>query len=426
MRHALLADRADRILARLFPTRFRASAREGRHGRVGAPHLWRMQRAFQIDFLQRMGLDRQHHLLDLGCGTLRGGLPLIAYLSAGNYTGIDVRAEDGTLVRAVREGIVSSPAASGAFGTLNEWLRTGPLAYVHVRVGRTRRDEPLDAARAPSARARFVPTFDEAGKLVRMRVRRGARFATGDVVGTVNRFNHVHLNVGWPGEEVNPLGFRLVQFADTVAPTIARRGIRLFDETGQPLERRERGRLLVSGRVQIVVDAWDQADGNRPGRRLGLYSLGYQVLARDRSPMPGFETPLETIRFDRFAADADGPRRVYASGSGIPFYARRVTRFLYIVSNTLRDGVAAEGFWDTTALPPGDYTLRIHAADVQGNTAAANRDLPVTVVPAAVSPASLRDEGPAGATKVCRSVDRSRRTRENTRKTRGHGLARAL
>ena len=93
MRNALLAERADRLLARLFPTRFRATAREGRHGRVGAPHLWRMQRAFQIDFLQRMGLDRQHHLLDLGCGTLRGGLPLIGFLSAGNYTGIDVRAE---------------------------------------------------------------------------------------------------------------------------------------------------------------------------------------------------------------------------------------------------------------------------------------------------------------------------------------------
>jgi SAM-dependent methyltransferase len=39
------------------------------------------------------GLAKQHQLLDLGCGTLRGGLPLIAYLSAGNYTGIDVRAE---------------------------------------------------------------------------------------------------------------------------------------------------------------------------------------------------------------------------------------------------------------------------------------------------------------------------------------------
>src|SRR5262249_57461926 len=84
---AVLADRADRILARLFPTRFRAAAPEGRHGRVGAPHLWRMQRAFQIDFLQRMGLAKEPQLLDLGCGTLRGGLPLIAHPSAGHYTG---------------------------------------------------------------------------------------------------------------------------------------------------------------------------------------------------------------------------------------------------------------------------------------------------------------------------------------------------
>ncbi len=93
MRNAAIAHRADRILSRLFPTRFRAGVREGRHGRVGAPDLWRMQRAFQIDFLQRMGLAKQHRLLDVGCGTLRGGLPLITYLSAGNYTGIDVRAE---------------------------------------------------------------------------------------------------------------------------------------------------------------------------------------------------------------------------------------------------------------------------------------------------------------------------------------------
>jgi SAM-dependent methyltransferase len=52
-----------------------------------------MQRVFQIDFLQRVGLAKQHQLLDLGCGTLRGGLPLIGYLSAGNYTGIDIRAD---------------------------------------------------------------------------------------------------------------------------------------------------------------------------------------------------------------------------------------------------------------------------------------------------------------------------------------------
>lgn len=93
MRNAMIAERADRWLSRLFPTRFGPGAPEGRHGRVGAPHLWRMQRAFQIDFLQRMGLANDHRLLDLGCGTLRGGLPLIGFLSAGNYTGIDVRGE---------------------------------------------------------------------------------------------------------------------------------------------------------------------------------------------------------------------------------------------------------------------------------------------------------------------------------------------
>jgi SAM-dependent methyltransferase len=93
MPHVTLADRADRWLARLFPTRFRPGAPEWRHGKAGTPHLWRMQRAFQIDFLQRMGLSPDHRLLDLGCGTLRGGLPLVGYLASHHYTGIDIRPE---------------------------------------------------------------------------------------------------------------------------------------------------------------------------------------------------------------------------------------------------------------------------------------------------------------------------------------------
>ena len=93
-----------------------------------------------------------------------------------------------------------------------------------------------------------------------IRAMRGAFFATGDVVGSVNRFNHVHLNVGWPGEEINPLHFRLVRFDDTIAPTIAPSGVRLFDEAGQPLNpdrlvpapvaRRGRLRPLSRGRYQ--------------------------------------------------------------------------------------------------------------------------------------------------------------------------------
>ncbi len=83
-----------------------------------------------------------------------------------------------------------------------------------------------------------MPTYDADGVMSRIRIKRGARFATGDVVGTVNPFNHVHLNVGWPGEEYNPLRFGLVQFADSVPPTIAPGGIRLFDEVGQAVTAR--------------------------------------------------------------------------------------------------------------------------------------------------------------------------------------------
>ena len=291
------------------------------------------------------------------------------------HAGIDVRVDEGTPVQAVRDGLVSSVIASDDFGSLNEWLRIGPVNYVHIRAGRRRGGDVLD-------RTRFVPAYDEAGTVIGMRVKRGARFATGEVIGTVNAFNHVHLNVGWPGEEQNPLRFRLVQFEDTVPPTIARGGVRLYDEHGQVLKSRARGRVVVSGRVQVVVDAADQVNGNRPGRRLGLYELGYQVLNRDGSPAPGFDTVRRTLRFDRLAADADAPRLVYAPGSGIPFYGRRRTRFLYIVTDTFRDGVASPGFWDTTRLAPGDYIVRAWAADIRGNVAVANRDMAVTVVSA--------------------------------------------
>jgi hypothetical protein len=79
--------------------------------------------------------------------------------------------------------------------------------------------------------------------------------------------------------------------------------------------------------------------------------------------------------------DPAAARLVYAQGSGIPYYNGRRTRFLYIVTNTFRDGVASAGFWDTTALAPGNYILRAWAADIRGNVATVNRDLRVTVEP---------------------------------------------
>ena len=69
------------------------SRKARRHALVGSATLWQMKRDFQIQFLQAMNLKPEHYLLDIGCGTLRGGLPLIAYLQAEHYFGLEVRAE---------------------------------------------------------------------------------------------------------------------------------------------------------------------------------------------------------------------------------------------------------------------------------------------------------------------------------------------
>lgn len=47
----------------------------------------------QFDFLRRQGLQRDSTLLDIGCGTLRGGRYFIDYLDAANYIGMDISPE---------------------------------------------------------------------------------------------------------------------------------------------------------------------------------------------------------------------------------------------------------------------------------------------------------------------------------------------
>jgi hypothetical protein len=233
-----------------------------------------------------------------------------------------------------------------------------------------------------------------------MRVRRGARFLTGDRLGTVNTFNHSHLEVGWAGQERNPLHFRLTQLDDHTPPVIRRSGVRLFAADGQPITRAERGRLLVESQVEVVVDAWDQVDGNAARRRLGLYSVGYQVLHPDESPAPGFEAPRQTIVFDRLPGEA-AASLLFAAGSGIPEYGNRASRFLYRATNTFRNGVAGPGRWDTRTLPPGDYILRLWVADAGGNVALRNRDVAVTIratpLPAASDRTTSEYRRPAAA-----------------------------
>jgi len=72
--------------------RFGMSREEHRHNLVGSRSLWREKREFQFRFLTSRGLEPGHTLLDLGCGTLRGGIPLIRYLDEGHYAGLESRA----------------------------------------------------------------------------------------------------------------------------------------------------------------------------------------------------------------------------------------------------------------------------------------------------------------------------------------------
>ncbi|PNQ72110.1 hypothetical protein C1T31_13480 [Hanstruepera neustonica] len=67
--------------------------KEKRHSLVGPPKLWKMKQQFQIDFLKQNGMQKHHKFLDVGCGTLRGGIPIIEFLNEENYYGIDVRSE---------------------------------------------------------------------------------------------------------------------------------------------------------------------------------------------------------------------------------------------------------------------------------------------------------------------------------------------
>jgi len=59
---------------------------------VGPTDKWDILRNFQINFLKKNGLKPHHSLIDIGCGVLRGGIPIIKYLDYNNYYGLESRA----------------------------------------------------------------------------------------------------------------------------------------------------------------------------------------------------------------------------------------------------------------------------------------------------------------------------------------------
>lgn len=70
----------------------------GKH-RAAVGGRWRQLGQLQFDFLRAHGLAASSYLLDVGCGSMRGGVYFARYLDPGHYYGVDV---NDSLIRAAR------------------------------------------------------------------------------------------------------------------------------------------------------------------------------------------------------------------------------------------------------------------------------------------------------------------------------------
>ena len=290
------------------------------------------------------------------------------------HGGFDVRGDVGQTVLAIADGKINSPMAAWSLGGQAEGLAVDRIKYIHMRVGRTPRGEPFDA--------RWQALYDEAGKLERIRVRRGTRIHVGDRLGSINSQAHVHLAVGNGGFETNAVALGFQHYADRFAPRIT--DVALLDDNDQPLAAGADGVVMLArqGRgVQIVVEAWDQVDNNLPRRRLGPYQVGYQILDGGGQPLHGYEQPRWNIVFNRMPPQAQAAKVAYAPDSGITVHGSAVTRFRYLATNTVRDGLMETGRWQPAALPPGEYIVRASARDYSGNEGIGKRELRVRLLP---------------------------------------------
>ncbi len=272
------------------------------------------------------------------------------------HNGLDIAGAYGETARFIRDESVLRPQAAENFGTLRELLRMPSLGYVHIRLGRDHASRPYDDAR-------FLFERDTSGKLTNIRIPRGAKFAAGEPIGTLNAMNHVHLVAGRSGFEMNALDALVWPgLTDTTPPIIQK--VSVLGENGLEIETGgPNSRIKLTEKIRVIVEAYDQVDGNPERRRLGVYRLGHQLYKLGSQPA---EQPTWTISFDRLPPSEFVPW-VYAAGSRSG--ATGVTTFRYIVTNTVDGEKASDGSIDTALLENGIYTLRVYAADYFGNIA---------------------------------------------------------
>jgi DNA-binding beta-propeller fold protein YncE len=269
------------------------------------------------------------------------------------HNGLDIAGAYGETAKFIRDETVLDPHAAENFGTSRELLRLPLIGYIHLRLGRDKEDRAFGDPR-------FRFERDLRGKLIGIRVPRGARFTAGDSIGTLNSMNHVHLIAGRNGHEINALlALQMPGVADSIAPVIE--NVALYDADWNAVDMKpSSGGVELPNKSRIVVRAYDRMDGNSERRRLGVYRVGYQLLSNESS----FGEIEWTIRFERSPSN-ESVRLAYAEGSRSGYTSDTI--FNYIATNRVDGEAAREGILDTTTLPPGRYTLRVFAADYFGN-----------------------------------------------------------
>lgn len=80
-----------------------------------------------LEFLKREGLRPEHRVLDVGCGALSQGKPLIEYLDSGNYTGLD---PNGWLIEAALHKFPELMGKFPSFSYDNEFTANGEYDFV--------------------------------------------------------------------------------------------------------------------------------------------------------------------------------------------------------------------------------------------------------------------------------------------------------
>ncbi|KAA3615325.1 MAG: hypothetical protein DWQ05_14790 [Calditrichaeota bacterium] len=249
------------------------------------------------------------------------------------HNGVDIPKVDGSPVYPVNDAVISSLERNGS----NAYVRAGRYAYVHI---------------SPSPSLAIGDSV----------------FASTTVLGTIlSGSGHLHLNDGYYNSETNALrsGGGLTPFDDPWPPIISDIRFFLLDtKTTLPASG-------LSGKVRITFRVQEQngppgASASRMNN--GAYWVGYKILSTDREEIIfSPETNGIQFKFDNKPSNSF-VHNVFDKNQAT------LSNHVYNITNQLTQ----PDYWDTEALPEGNYTVMLFAGDTRGNSDTAYVDVTTT------------------------------------------------